>query len=72
MTGQLNFSNLTVLNNTFDAEISLIQFSGFMLSNAYFEVTINNSNFRFNNFTLYGNLISMMQNMLRPITISNT
>eukprot|EP00347_Sterkiella_histriomuscorum_P014799 403359479 len=72
ITGQLNFENLTVQNNTFDAEISLIQFSGFLLDNAFFDIQISDSKFVFNNFTLYGNLISLMQNMLRPLTIRNT
>ena len=59
LSGSLAFRNLTVRNNTFDAEISLIQFSGFLLDSAYFDVSIESSKFIHNNFTLYGDLISL-------------
>ena len=72
ITGFLTFSNLTVQNNFFDAEISLIQFSGFLLNNAFFEVLITDSYFANNNFSLYGNIIALKQNMIRPIKIANS
>ena len=71
-TGYLTFTNLTVLNNTFDAEISLIQFSGFLLDNAFMEVVIENSTFENNTFMLYGNILALKQNMVRPVRIVNS
>jgi hypothetical protein len=58
-SASLTFSNLTVKNNTFDAEISFIQFSGFLLDNALLNISIIDSFFTDNNFALYGNIIAL-------------
>ncbi len=71
-TSYLKFTDLKIFNNTFDAEISLFQFNGFLLTNSFLEVEISNSTFVNNTFQLYGNIIALKQNMIRPITISNT
>jgi hypothetical protein len=71
-TGYLTFRNITVTNNVFDAEISLIQFSGYLLDNAFFDVQIRDSVFVNNNFALYGNIIALKQNMKTPVQVLNS